>query len=53
MPHQLHRWKERFVKVAAVGETAVNGENAFVIELTFLAGRARLEPEEVFSLISY
>jgi adenine phosphoribosyltransferase len=26
---------------------------AFVIELAFLGGRARLEPEEVFSLISY
>jgi adenine phosphoribosyltransferase len=26
---------------------------AFVIELTFLKGRARLEPGEVFSLLSY
>jgi adenine phosphoribosyltransferase len=26
---------------------------AFLIELTFLGGRARLEPSEVFSLISY
>jgi adenine phosphoribosyltransferase len=26
---------------------------AFVIEPTFLGGRTRLEPEEVFSLISY
>lgn len=26
---------------------------AFVIELTFLNGRARLEPGEVFSLLSY
>jgi CubicO group peptidase (beta-lactamase class C family) len=32
--HPLHRWKERFAKVAAVGETAVNGENAVIIELT-------------------
>jgi len=26
---------------------------AFLIELTFLGGRARLEPCEVFSLLSY
>jgi adenine phosphoribosyltransferase len=26
---------------------------AFVIELTFLPGRAKLEPHEVFSLIKY
>ncbi len=26
---------------------------AFVIELAFLGGRARLEPSEVFSLITY
>ena len=26
---------------------------AFVIELSFLGGRARLEPAEVFSLITY
>jgi CubicO group peptidase (beta-lactamase class C family) len=34
VPHSLHRWKERFVTVAATGEAPVNGENAFVIELT-------------------
>jgi CubicO group peptidase (beta-lactamase class C family) len=34
VPHPLHRWKERFVKAAAVGETTVNGQSAFVIELT-------------------
>jgi adenine phosphoribosyltransferase len=26
---------------------------AFVLELSFLAGRARLQPGEVFSLITY
>lgn len=34
VPHPLYRWKERFDEVAALGETAVNGENAYVIELT-------------------
>jgi hypothetical protein len=34
VPYQLHRRRERFAKVAAVGETSVNGENAVVIELT-------------------
>ena len=26
---------------------------AFVIELTFLGGRAKLEPDEIFSLLTY
>jgi hypothetical protein len=34
VPHPLQRWKRRFAAVALVGETVVNGENAFVIELT-------------------
>ena len=34
VPHPLYRWKERYATVAAVGETAVNGENAFIVELT-------------------
>jgi CubicO group peptidase (beta-lactamase class C family) len=34
VPHQLQRWKERFVTVLATGEASVNGEHAFVIELT-------------------
>jgi CubicO group peptidase (beta-lactamase class C family) len=34
VPHQLYRWKERFVTVLATGESSVNGEDAVVIELT-------------------
>jgi CubicO group peptidase (beta-lactamase class C family) len=34
VPHPLYRWKERFPTVALVGEERVNGEDAFVIELT-------------------
>jgi hypothetical protein len=34
VPHQLYRWKERFVTVLATAETSVNGEPAVVIELT-------------------
>jgi CubicO group peptidase (beta-lactamase class C family) len=34
VPHPLYRWKERFATVASVGEERVNGEDAFVIELT-------------------
>jgi CubicO group peptidase (beta-lactamase class C family) len=34
VPHPLHRWRERFGAVAAIGPANVNGENAVVIELT-------------------
>lgn len=34
VPHPLYRWKERFASVAMAGEAPVNGENAFVVELT-------------------
>ena len=34
VPHQLYRWKERFVSAVATRETSVNGEDAVVIELT-------------------
>jgi CubicO group peptidase (beta-lactamase class C family) len=34
VPHQLYRWKERFVTVLATREASVNGEDAVVIELT-------------------
>jgi CubicO group peptidase (beta-lactamase class C family) len=34
VPHTLYRWKQRFAEVAATGETVVNGENAFVVEVT-------------------
>ena len=34
VPHPLYRWKERFVTVASAGEARVNGEDAFVIEMT-------------------
>lgn len=34
VPHPLYRWKERFATVASAGEERVNGEEAFVIELT-------------------
>lgn len=34
VPHPLYRWKERFATVAAAGEAQVNGEDAFVIELS-------------------
>jgi hypothetical protein len=34
VPHPLYRWKERFASVAVAGEEPVNGENAFVVELT-------------------
>jgi CubicO group peptidase (beta-lactamase class C family) len=33
VPHQLYRWKERFVTVLATREASVNGEDAVVIEL--------------------
>ena len=34
VPHPLYRWKQRFATVAALGEVTVNGEGAYVIELT-------------------
>jgi CubicO group peptidase (beta-lactamase class C family) len=34
VPHPLSRWTERYAAVAAFGETVVNGENAFLIEVT-------------------
>jgi CubicO group peptidase (beta-lactamase class C family) len=34
VPHTLYRWKERFADVAAAGETVVNGENAYVVQVT-------------------
>jgi CubicO group peptidase (beta-lactamase class C family) len=34
VPHPLHSWKQRFAAATLVGETVVNGENVFVVELT-------------------
>jgi CubicO group peptidase (beta-lactamase class C family) len=34
VPHPLYRWKDRFASVATAGEVAINGENAYVVELT-------------------
>lgn len=33
VPHPLHRWKERFARVALAGETEIGGRRATVIEL--------------------
>ncbi len=32
VPHALYRWKERYAAVTLVGETVVNGENAYIVE---------------------
>ena len=34
VPHPLYRWKDRFSSVAMAGEISINGENAYVVELT-------------------
>lgn len=34
VPHPLYRWRDRFASVAMAGEVAINGENAYVVELT-------------------
>jgi CubicO group peptidase (beta-lactamase class C family) len=44
VPHPLYRWKQRFTKVASGGEDRVEGEDAFVVELT----AADLEPTRVY-----
>jgi CubicO group peptidase (beta-lactamase class C family) len=34
VPHPLYRWQDRFASVALTGEAAIDGEQAFVVELT-------------------
>lgn len=44
VPHPLYRWRERFASAALLREEAVNGEAAYVIQLT----AANLQPAKIF-----